>query len=380
MNNYIYLDSAAAMPVRPEILDLFKECTLKYPANPEALHHAGREAADVIVEAGRDVVAALTGGTEYSLAWSSSATEAINMAFMFPYFKNTVVLTTDSEHSAFSSAIKRAGFCEIRTIPVQQNGAINMELMESELSSDVAAVALHHVQNETGALQDLCEIRRMINRKSPDTLLITDTVQSVAKIAIPWEEADINIAFIGGHKVGAPSGGAVIYNFARQSNLQSSFRKHLDDLRTSQHLIGRPDTAICRTISEAIVYGESSPLCKASYLNSALRAKLADLAAEASLEIVIPVPEETASPYIITALIPPFQSEIVVRMLADKGVMVSAGSACEASQSKPSRALTVIAGSEKRARCALRISLSCESSIADVEQFIAALSEVLADY
>ena len=368
------------MPVRPEILDLFKEYTLKYPANPEALHHAGRDAASVISKAGEDIAIALTGDTEYSLAWSSSATEAINMAFMFPYFKNKVILTTDSEHPAFSCAIKRAQFCEVRTIPVRQDGSINMELMESELNTDVAAVALHHVQNETGALQNLCELRRIINRKSPDALLIADTVQSVAKLAVPWEEAGINIAFIGGHKVGAPSGGAVLYNFGGQSNLQTSFKKHLDDLRSSQHLIGRPDTAICMTLSEAVMYGESSPLCKASYLNSTLRAKLADLASEISQEILLPVPEESASPYILTALIPPFQSEIVVRMLADKGVMVSAGSACEASSSKPSQALIAIAGSEKRARCALRISISCESSIDDIEQFVISLSEVLADY
>ena len=380
MNDYIYLDSAAAMPVRAEVLDSFRECMLKYPANPEALHHAGRDAAALVKEAGKEIITALTGDSEYSLAWSSSATEAINMAFMFPSFKNKVILTTDSEHPAFSCAIKRAGFCEIRTVPVFQNGLVNMQVLEDQLTSDVAAVALHHVQNETGAMQDFCEIRRIINRKAPGALLIADTVQSVAKIAIPWDEAEINIAFIGGHKVGAPSGGAVLYNFAGQSSLDSSFRKHLNDLRSSQHRIGRPDTAVCKTLAEAVVYSESAPLCKASYLSKELRAKLAELSSEISQKIILPVPEESASPYIITALIPPFQSEIIVRMLADKGVMVSAGSACEASKSKPSRALTVIAGSEKRARTALRISLSCDSSISDIEHFITALSEVLADY
>ncbi len=380
MSECVYLDSAAAMPVRGELLDSFKDFTLRYPANPEALHSTGREASLAISRAGEQVVSALPGGDEHTLTWSSSATEAINMVFMFPYFKGKVVLTTDSEHPAMQYAIERASFCEVRKVPIMANGLLDMQQFEEKLDSDVAVVAIHHAQNETGALQDLCEVSRIMNSKAPDAIFIVDTVQSVAKLAIPWEDANINIAFLGGHKIGAPSGGAVISNFYENYTLRTLFKNHLDDLRSSQHRIGRPDTAICMTLAEAVIYGESAPLCKATYLSKKLRADLADLAAEKGLDIILPTEDDSATPYIVTTLIPPFQSEILVRMLADKGVMISAGSACEASKSKPSQALMAVAGSEKSARCALRISFSYQSKIDEIDKFISALSLVLDEY
>ncbi len=395
MRECIYFDSAAAMSARSEILDSFKEYTLRYPANPEALHSAGVEAAMAIKRAGEDITTALIGsfGDDYALTWSSSATEAISMAFMFPYFKGKVILTTDSEHPAMQYAVERSVFCEastssgvVRKVSVNSDGLVDLEMFEAKLDSDVAVVAVHHVQNETGALQDLCELRRIINRKAPDAIFIVDTVQSIAKLAIPWQEAKINIAFIGGHKVGAPSGGALISNFYGNSKLRTAFRNHLSNLRSPEHYIGRPDTAICMALADAVVYAESTPLGKTellgkvAHLNKVLRAKFADLAEKMNLKILMPVPADSATPYIVTVLIPTFQSEILVRMLADKGVMVSAGSACEASNSKPSQALIAIAGSEKSARSVLRVSFSCKSQINEVEQFISKLTQVLIEY
>jgi cysteine desulfurase len=379
-NNNIYLDGAAAMAVRGELLESFQQNILEYSANPEALHCEARKAASALDNAADQLISALT-GDEYQLFWSSSATEAINMTFLFPFFRDRVILTSDSEHPAVQHAIEGAGFCEIRKVPVKRDGLLDFEILEKMLDSDVDVVSIHHVQNETGAIQDLCEVRRLINKKSPDAIFISDTVQSVAKLAVPWLEAEINIGFIGGHKVGAVSGGALICSFQNQPDTAKAFSLHLQNLRKISHSIGRADPAICINLADAVIFAESgNSLCKATYLSKTLRAKLADLAAETNVSITIPVPEDSASPYIVTFLMPPYQAEVVVRMLSDKGIMVSAGSACEASKSKPSQALISISGSDQNARTAIRVSFSFQSQISDIDRFIDALKEVLNEY
>jgi cysteine desulfurase len=377
----IYLDSAAAMPVRRELLESFNKYILDYSANPESAHSAGREAASLIRDAGERVSLALTGG-DYKVGWSSSATEAINIVFGFADFSGKVILTSDSEHPAMLHAIERAGFCEIRKVPVKRDGLLDFDIFEKMINDDVAVVSVHHVQNETGAVQDLCEVRRLIDRKAPDALFVSDTVQSVAKIAIPWAEAGIDIAFIGGHKVGAVSGGALLYNLHREPDIAKSFSRHLHDLRSASHLIGRPDPAVCMGLADAVIYAESgNALCKASYLSKKLRTELMEMSdASSDLNILLPVPEASSSPYIVTFLMPPYQAEVIVRMLSDKGVMVSAGSACEASKLKPSSALTAVAGSEKNARTTIRVSFSYQSTISDLDIFMQLLSEVVQEY
>ncbi len=381
-NNLIYLDNAAAMPVNPEVIEAFKTYSDEFFANPESVHSLGRKSYIALKEASENIISLLTGINNYSLLWTSSATEAINIAFSFPGFADGVAITTEAEHPAMYHSIEKAGFCEIRKINLQNNGLIDLNDLDNKLDEKVKVVAIHHVQNETGAIQDLVEIRKFIDKVCPNAVFVVDTVQSVAKLAISWKEAGINIGFIGGHKIGAPAGGAMIYDIGNvNKSLQQSFLKYLNDARSVSHSIGRPDPVLCLFLTKAVKKATADKAQnRMTALNEYAREKINAFAGQNSIKICFPVPIEFSSPYIITMLLPPCQGDILVRMLSDKGVMVSAGSACEASKNRPNRALMAMGISYKNARTAVRISFSPESSENDVDRFVDTLRHVLNDY
>ena len=165
------------------------------------------------------------------------------------------------------------------------------------------------------------------------------------------------------------------------SSLSEKFKIFLHNFRSEQHAVGRPDPAVCLTLADAVAAAESGcSLCKITPLARKLRNDLSALSEKMGFSLRFPIHQDKASPYITTILLPPYQGEILTRMLSDKGVMVSAGSACEAWKSKASGALVSMGISAKEARTMLRISFSFNSTEDDINAFIKALEEVISSY
>jgi cysteine desulfurase len=376
--NYIYLDNAAAMQVDKEMLERFSLYALEYFPNPEAEHAAGRNCRKELVKAGERLSLAVTGTDDYTVFWTNSATEAMNLAFSFPQVFKGSLLTSKSEHPSFEKPLNKIKNCDLRTINIKRDGTFDMADLKDKLDETVSAVAIHHVQNETGAIQDLSAIRKAVNQKAPNAILIADTVQSVGKIPIPWQEADINIAFIAGHKLGVPTGGALLYRFSEKS-VSTVFAKHLAMLRSSSHAIGRVDPPVALTLTDAVEAAEkqkASRLSKVAHLNSVLREKLI----AGNLDIEFLINQNISTPYIASLILPYYQGQVLVRMLSDEGVMVSEGSACEAASKEVSPALLAMGLSYQKARSVIRVSFGFQSDESDLNAFIAALEEVLSNY
>ncbi len=377
-----YLDNAAALSPSPRLLGTFSNLALAHPGNPESAHALGESSAETLNRTAKNLLAAL-GIEEYSVFWTASATDAINLAARsaFPRTsrKHPVIATTAAEHAALANSL-RAMDADIRIIPLRRDGAVDFDFLDKILDSKVDLVALHHVQNETGAIQDLTAIRERMDILSPAAALLVDTVQSIGKIPVPWRSASIDIAFVGGHKLGAPSGGALIVKTA-DSPFGSAFATRVSRERSEFHSIGRPDIPVALTLAEAVIDTEAlrnTRLTATERLNKRLRNVFAAKFAEKGFAPLLP--PHAASPYITTFLLPPFQGEIVARALSGKGVMVSAKSACAAAKTAPSAALMAMGLSEKDARTAIRVSFGFDTSENDIDRFVDALDDVVREY
>ena len=378
MKDYIYLDNAAAMWADAEMVKRFALYSEEYFPNPEAEHAAGRDCRNEITMAAERLSRSLTGGDDYTVFWTSSATEAMNLAFSFSEMFEGTLITSNSEHPSFEKPFNNIKNCEIRKIKIKKNGTFDLDDLEAKLDETVSAVSLHHVQNETGAIQDLIAVREIINRKAPRAILIADTVQAIGKIDIPWQQANINLAFIGGHKLGLPTGGAIIYRMPdkRQNDI---FSRHLTALRNAEHAIGRVDPPVAITLADAVEDAErkkKTRFDKISYLNSLLRKNLLD----SDIDAKFLLSENISSPYIASLILLPYQGQVLVRMLSEQGVMVSEGSACEAASKDVSAALRAMGVSVKDAFSVLRVSFGFQSDESDVNVFITVLKDVLRDY
>ncbi|MBN1865059.1 MAG: aminotransferase class V-fold PLP-dependent enzyme [Victivallales bacterium] len=373
----VYLDNAASMPPDPEAVRLFASLAKSFFANPESEHAMGIECSAKAEQAGREAAYELTGSREYNFIWTASATEAMALTLSCTQLIGRNVVCSMAEHPAFSAPLEQFG-AELRKVRIRNDGSICPLHLDECISSKTSALAVHHVQNETGACQDLVSISRALRKNSPGALLIVDTVQSAGKLHIPFKQAGINIAFIGGHKIGFPSGGALIYKFDSERQ-KSILKTHVAMLRSKLHSIGRTDPPVALCLSHAIqnaCLNLSTSLERTKTLGSTLR-KAFD---ESSIDARFLIPQEFSSPYIASVVVHGFHAQVLVRMLSEKGVMVSAGSACEAASKKVSSTLVATGLSPKEARSVLRISFGFQSSMRDIFVLTRTLKKVLEGY
>lgn len=370
----IYLDNAAATPVDIDVLDFFRYSCLKYYANQEAAHDAGYSVREELEKAAKRILKIITVRPEKNrLFWTNSGTDSINAVLALPQFSKGNIVTTKAEHPALLQAIFRAaGQDRTKFAHISENGGIDAEHLSELIDEKTSLVAFHHVQNETGRIQDLIEIRKILNRRKSKALFLADTVQSAFKFSIPWDEAGLDFAFASGHKTGAPSGGAVI---CRQESLYEELKK----IRDKRYMLGRANPPDCLSLAfaaEKIAAERENILKKIKELSNYLRNSLT----ERFPEVQISIPIEKSSPFITHFTVGNCQGAVLVRMLSQKGVMISSGSACMAESPDASKSLLAMGMSKERAFSALRVSLWKNTEKKDINIFLDSLENVLKNY
>jgi cysteine desulfurase len=201
----IYLDYQATTPIAPEVADAMKPWIEEKFANPHSPSRWGREAEAAVEIARREVEKAigLDGG---SVAFTGSATEAINWAL-----KGTVenapernrIVTLATEHAAVLDTCEwLAGRgVDLTVLPVKPDGRIDLDDLERELDDRVLLVAVMLVNNEIGVIQPVTEIARMAHEAG--ALMLCDAVQGFGRIEIP---AEADLVAVSGHKIHGPKG------------------------------------------------------------------------------------------------------------------------------------------------------------------------------
>jgi len=202
----IYLDYQATTPLAPEVAAAMRPWIEEKFANPHSPSRWGREA-DAAVDVARNQVERAMGLRDGSLAFTGSATEAINWALKgtvekAPPERNRIV-TVATEHAAVLDTcewLTDRGI-DLTILPVKPNGRIDLEDLERELDDRVLLVAVMLVNNEIGVIQPVNEIARMAH--DAGALMLCDAVQGFGRIEIP-DAADL--VAISAHKIHGPKG------------------------------------------------------------------------------------------------------------------------------------------------------------------------------
>lgn len=386
---FIYLDNAASTPVNKRVLDCIMDTLPNYYANPESQHQAGYSVRKLLHENESELVSAVTGKSDLpvNVFWTGSGTEAIQHALSIPGNLKGNILTTPIEHPALSEGIvaqMSSGTtderkCSVYKIRVLKDGLIDLESLRQRLDEDVTLVAIHHIHNEIGVIQDLHLVRQMIDQYSPQARLMVDTVQSVGKFQIPFEEAGIDFMFISGHKIGVPFGGALLY----RDDDGHSISEYFNNLRNNFYKIGRPDPVVTTALVEGVkhvVKKRHLLFEKISELNRFIRDELSDMTLPNRRKIVFTTPADFSSPYILNFLVPGYQGAVLVRMLSQKKIMVSTGSACQAASKEPNKTLMTIGVDRKDSFSGLRLSFWENTDRTQLEEFIIRFKEILSEY
>jgi len=378
--NVVYLDHAAATPRRAEILEQHARRCREYVANPHSSSCFSEAAKRALWRAADDVLALLgIPRDEATVVWTSGGTESVNLACLgvLRAQRRAVAAVEATAHPAVLEPCRRAardgGAC--LELPVTAGGALDPDASEAAAAAEARLLAVCHVNNETGAMQDLVGLREWMRTRAPRARLMVDAMQSFGKFPIPWQEAAIDLLALSGRKIGGPAAvGALVCR--RGVSMEPLF------FGGGQQAGLRPGTQDVVGILEfahaaALAYAEAeSERIRITGLNRALRHALRPDSG-CPVRLLSPV---GASPYILSFCLPGYQGAVLMRLLAERGVVVGTGSACAAESAKPSPVLRAMGVSEREARGALRISFGHDSSAADVDAFVAALREVLQAY
>ena len=339
----LYLDHAATTPVLPEAQAAVARA-LEGWANPSSPHAHGRKARAALEEARRQIASAL--GWRHDVILTSGASEAIQIVADRAKVPRRIVGPT--EHDAVVAAME----ADAELLAVDRNGLVDLDDLKAKLAGRPALVALQLVNNETGVIQPLDQVHRLVYETGG--LLLADCAQAAGKIALP----DADFVAISGHKLGGPPGiGALLVE--NLATLEASGGQERGYRRGTENL---PAAA-----GMAAALGSNSFAQQMSRLAS-LRQRLEDGIVEAGGTIIAAEAPRIATigayamPGVASA------SQLVQFDLA--GIAVSAGSACSSGSMKPSRVLAAMGVPKDLAASVIRVSFGPSTSETDVERFV----------
>ena len=212
----IYLDCNATTPTEPEVVEKIKHYLTTDFGNEGSHTHVYGSTAKKAVQEARDQIVDLVNASRNEIIFTSGATESNNIAILglkdFGIENNKKhIITSSIEHKAVLEPIdelKKQGF-EVDIINVDQTGRINPNDIKDKLRDDTLLISIMGVNNETGIIQPIQEISKII--KDHACYLHVDAAQYFGKDNETLKDKRIDLISISGHKIFAPKGiGALI--------------------------------------------------------------------------------------------------------------------------------------------------------------------------
>ena len=389
----IYLDNSATTKVFPETADLVRDLLLEEYGNPSSMHHKGVEAERQIRMA-KDTLAGILRVQPGNLFFTSCGTESDNMAIIGAAAANTRngrhLVTTMIEHPAVLEAMKylsQEGY-EVTYLPVDRYGHVDPQAVEDAVRDDTVLVSVMHTNNEIGAVQDIAEIGARIKNRNPRTLFHVDAVQGFGKAVILPKKMHIDLLAASGHKIHAPKGVGLLYV--------------ADGVKIHSLLYGGGQQKGLRSGTENVA-GIAAMACSAELLYKNLDTELDTLYdlkyffITRALEIggvhvngvaleqdVIADNAGTlrealrkTAPQVISLSFEGVRAEVLLHALEEKGIYVSAGSACASNRPHVSETLKAIGVPAALLDSTIRFSTSVMTTREDMECTADALSELV---
>ena len=367
----IYLDHAATTPVPKAVADAMYEVLTGQFGNPSSQYPMGQEAKQ-LVEGCRSVIAKALGCQGKNLYFTSCGTESDNWAIQAAVWQGRHngrhIITTAVEHSAVLESCKwleKQGW-EVTYLQPDRDGNIRVEQVENALREDTVLVTMMLVNNETGCLFPVKETAQLLKAKKSKALLHSDAVQGFMKVDCDPVGWGVDMMSLSAHKIGGPKGIGALY-------IADSFRN------VRPLLPGGGQEGGLRSGTEATV--QIAGFAKAVELRSEHLAQKLQHTAEIKeycREKLLTIPGMVSvgngtAPHILSMALAGYPSANIVTDLGEKGICISAGSACH--RGKSSHVVSTLGLDKRTAAGVIRISFSPDTTKEDIDTLCAALKE-----
>ena len=379
----IYLDNSATTKAFPEVIDLITKVMGEDYGNPSSMHHMGVVAEDRLKESTK-ILSSILGCTEKNIFYSSGGTESDNIAILGAAKalerRGKHIITTKIEHPAVLNTMKHLedeGF-EVTYLGTDGSGRISLEELEAALTPGTILVSIMHTNNEIGSVQPIAEAGKLIKEKCPECLFHVDAVQGFGKARINPGRMKIDLLSASSHKIHGPKGCGLlyigdgvrivspVYGGGQQKGIRSG----------TENVPGISGMALAAKMLYEKLDEDTASLyeLKRYFIENALKidgVSINGLTAEG------PEGTDGTAPHIISVSVKDVRAEVLLHSLEDKGIYVSAGSACSTHKRTPSATLTSIGLDKGLLESTIRISMSVLTTREDIDATLGALAEIV---
>ncbi len=370
-----YFDNSATTKPCSSAVNAAKKAMEDCWGNPSSLHFLGLNASDDLKKA-RKQVSRLLSVNENTFFFTSSGTTANNTAIFGVYEKlkreGNRIVTTAIEHPSVLEPIKRLetmGFEVIRLNP-DKNGKINEDELFEKINSNTILVSCMAVNNEVGSVLPVNRIRTAVKRAGAPAIIHSDCVQAFSKICVTPKAIDADIITVSGHKIHALKGVGGIY--IKSKGL------------IKPYILGGGQEAGIHSGTEATPAITSFGAAAEEAMNITAHSEYVKMLKDRLVSGIINIPcvkinsPDDAIPYILNISIMGLPSQPIVNLMSEKGICISAGSACKMGHRSP--VLTAMGLSPERIDSAVRISLSRFNTEEEIDYLIKAIKEAAEKY
>ncbi len=370
--NIHYLDNSATTQVCQEAADAAYRMMRENYGNPSSLHKVGIEA-ETAVEEACGIIADALNVQPKTIYFTSGGTEANNTALFGAAQalkrRGDRVIVSAIEHSSVYESAKRLGELgyDVRFAPVTDRGVVDIDALKALLTDKTILVSIMTVNNETGAVQPIERIAKLVHKNCPEALFHSDAVQAFGKMSVKPKKWGVDLMSVSAHKIHGAKGCGALYI--------------RDGARILPLLYGgeqqkklRPGTESAPLIAAfATAVGFSDLSLHAEQIKELNRYALDQLQAIDDISVNSP---GDALPYIINISVAGIRSETMLHHLEESGVYVSSSSAC--AKGKRSYVLEAMGLSDDRIDSSLRISFSRYNTTEDIDALIEGLQSGIA--
>lgn len=359
-----YLDNSATTQVceaaAQAALDMMR---LNY-GNPSSLHGLGIKAEEQ-VEAARQAVADSLSVDSKNIIFTSGGTEGNNTvlfgAAQALSRRGNRIIVSAVEHSSVYESAKRLselGY-DVVYAPVDKSGTVDVEALIELLTEKTILVSIMTVNNETGTIQPIERIAKLVHKYSPEALFHTDAVQAYCKIPLKPKKLGVDLMTVSAHKIHGAKGSGAIYirDGARILPLLYGGEQQ------KKHRPGTESSPLIAAFATAVIH--SDIFQNSEHIKRLNAYALERLASINSVSINSP---SDALPYIINLSVEGIRSETMLHHLESFGVYVSSSSAC--AKGKRSYVLEAMGLSDDRIDSSIRVSFSKYNTEADIDVLI----------
>ena len=373
----IYLDYAATTPVEPRVLDAMLPYFRDSFGNPSSVHRLGQRA-EAAIDSARETVASVLHCRADEIIFTSCGSESDNLALrgaMLTGLKNNRpwLLTSRVEHHAVSKTAEQLEkYFDIRVewLPVDERGTVTPDALRHAVCDATALASVMLANNEIGTINPVAELAAICREHG--ILFHTDAVQAAAYLDVDVTKLGVDMLSLGGHKLYAPKGVGALY-----------VKK---GTQLVPHTTGGGQEFGLRAGTQNVPYivGFAEALRLAKEEREQRIAHVQPLRDQVIGRVLEEIPDAHLTGHPQNRLtnhasfvFKDVDGNLLLQLLDAAGFACSSGSACKTGNPEPSEVITALGLPRDWALGSLRITLGKDSTIEQVNSFLASLPDLV---